>query len=146
MKYTMIMLLGLFSSMAIAQSTEIANTFTCDNGDVELKIVVERNGLTQDVTVFDLKINGIAVPVTRTEIQHTAVGTLYSAMESRVVNFTKTHALLVPGAFVTKGDPDGLLSVGHYMESTAKRLNLPNKPFLTAQNQSVAMECRLTNS
>jgi hypothetical protein len=146
MKYSLILLLGLISSVAFGQSTDIANTFECQSGDVELEIVVERNGLTQNVTVFDLKINGAMVPVTRTEIQHTAVGTLYSAMESRVVNFTKTHALLIPGAFVTSGDPDGLISVGHYMESTAKRLNLPNKPFLTAQNQSFAMQCRLTKS
>lgn len=144
MKYLVAAFIAMFSGVLSAQSLEIADTFDCVGENIELIIQVERNGLQQTVKSFELKVNGVNVPVTRTEIQHTAVGTMYSAMESRVVNVTKTHAVIMPSAFVEAGDNSGLDSLGYYLESTARRLNLPNKPFLTASNKSSKLACRLT--
>ncbi len=144
MKYLALMFAGLFAGSLMAQSLEVADSFDCVGESVELKIELERKGLQQVITKFELIMDGAVIPVTRTEIQHTAVGTIYSAMESRVVNVTKTHAIIVPGAFVEAGDSSGLDSLAHYLESTARRLNLPNKPFLTASNQSSKLACRLT--
>jgi hypothetical protein len=122
----------------------MADSMDCVGERVELKIEVDRNGLKQVVSKFELKIDGVLVPVARSEIQHTAVGTIYSAMESRVVNVTKTHAVIIPGAFVQTGGASAMDTLGQYIESTARRLNLPNEPFLTAANQHSQLACRLT--